>query len=365
MSEVYPFEAILLNHRQVSIKDILSGKVQGDTDFEKEAIVFLKDWLSGKEKFNIKTSGSTGTPKIIEVDRWQMIESARATINALKLTPGETALVCLHTRYIAGKMMFVRALINGLRIIAVEPSSNPIAGIDTSLHIDFTAMVPMQLKAIMNTNFIHRLDSIKNIIVGGAAISESLRECIITKLTTKVYATYGMTETITHIALQEICDEYQANIFTPLPGVKTSTDNRGCLVIEAGYLKGPVVTNDLVEMTGEGKFRWLGRFDNIINTGGLKVIPEQIEKIIDTLFKEHGIRQRFCVGSQPDDLLGQKVILFIEGPKLPDTVTHTLHIKLKELLSTHEVPKEIRYISAFVETETGKVNLKATLASYN
>lgn len=363
MTEIYSLDSLLLNGKTVTTKHIIDGNLKGNTDFEKETLLFLNEWLTGKESFHINTSGSTGPPKIITISREQMMLSARATIDALNLLPGTTALVCLHTRYIAGKMMLVRAILNQMKIVAVEPSSNPIENLPQDIEIHFAALVPLQLKVILESRFSYRLNRIRDIIVGGAAVSASLRQKIVSMLHTNVYATYGMTETITHIALQKMDKAAQENVFTVLPGVSISMDERGCLVVGSEYLKEPVISNDLVEIFGQDKFRWLGRIDHVINSGGIKVIPEQVEKAVDEAMKTLGIERRFFVTGQSHEFLGEKVVLFIEGEKLDDEIEESIYNELTKKLSPYELPKEMTYRHSFFFTETGKINISVTIAS--
>lgn len=358
----YSFDSIILNGQTIGLKSVLAGTAAHTTEFERETLDFLREWLEGKEEFLVKTSGSTGTPKSIHITRKQMEQSARATIKTLNLPEAGTALVCLHTRYVAGKMMIVRALINNMRILAIDPSSNPLEKIPEHHHIDFTALVPLQLQTILHQGLSTRLSKINTILIGGAALDHSLRPQI-NLLKSRVFATYGMTETITHVALQEIktIEEGNADYFVTLPGVTISADDRGCLVVAAPYLPEPVITNDIVEIYGQNKFRWLGRIDNIINTGGVKVIPEHIERTIGKIFRDLGITRRFFVAGQRDELLGERIVLFIEGSELSSESQNLLVQEIHAHITTYEAPREIRYSPAFIYTETGKVNTKETL----
>src|SRR5688572_15864980 len=226
----YSPSSIWIQHREVSLSEILSRAVTPLSEFESETFSFIRDWLQGLDSFKLQTSGSTGTPKEITVTRNQLRQSADRTLQALGINPGDTALVCLDTKYIAGKMMVVRALQGNLKIYAVEPVSNPLLKLSSNTAISFAAFVPLQLQEILkHGDCVQKLNQLKAIIVGGVAVSTSLQGEI-SKLSTPVFATYGMTETVSHIALQRLNGKHPSDHFTALPGIETEVDERGCLV---------------------------------------------------------------------------------------------------------------------------------------
>jgi O-succinylbenzoic acid--CoA ligase len=268
-----------------------------------------------------------------------MVDSALATGDFFDLQPGNKALHCLPVKYVAGKMMLVRAMILGLDLEFVAPSSHPLD--HNEIDFDFVAMVPLQAQ-----NSISQLKKVKKLIIGGAAVNKTLEKQLL-KLPTKVYETYGMTETITHIAARKLGEK----TFTVLPYVTVSYDDRNCLVIHAPRISPEVIiTNDIVELVDENQFIFLGRMDNVINSGGIKLIPEQIEQKL-----AGKISQRFFIASKPDDELGEKVVLVIEGEK------HELDNLIYESLDKYEKPKEIIFIPKFLDTATGKIMRKETL----
>lgn len=302
-------------------------------DFEKPVGDFLLDWFDSKTYIEMQTSGSTGTPKIIKVDKQAMVNSALATGDFFGLHAGNRALQCLPVKYVAGKMMLIRSIILGLDLDYVAPSSHPMEGLEEKY--DFVAMVPMQAQ-----NSLKELRNVKKLIVGGARISASLEKELM-KLPTQVYETYGMTETITHIAAKRVGEK----IFTVLPNVTISYDDRNCLVIHAPNIiaEETVVTNDLVELVNENQFKFLGRIDNVINSGGIKIIPEQVEQKLDGR-----IDRRFFIASKEDKELGEKVVLVVEGATMEiDPATF-------DVLDKYEHPREIIFIPKFKETENGK-----------
>lgn len=320
-----------------------------------KALSFCNDWLAGRESFTITTSGSTGDPKKIEVRRDAMIASAQKTADALGLKQGMTSLVCLDTSFIAGMMMLVRCLNTGMNMIITEPSANPVKGLNNK-KIDFAALVPYQLTAILRSG---QEPAIATIILGGAPAGSQLISDI-QRLSSTCYATFGMTETLSHIALQRLNGPARQESFHTLDGIAISADSRGCLVIDADYLQETVVTNDLVDIIGVKEFKWLGRYDNIINSGGIKVIPERIETAVANWMAGRQYSNRFFVAAVPHPQLGQQVVLLIEG-----TLSHededSLLNSLRTALSKYEVPGRIFYKDHFVETKTGKIDRKASL----
>lgn len=348
----YTHGSIVICQREVKLTDIVSGSSKGESEFEKETLSFIKKWLNGDEAFTLTTSGSTGAPKEITLARRQLLQSAQRTIQALGLSSNNTALVCLDTKYIAGKMMLVRALEANMKIIAIEPVSDPLQKLSDNYKPNFAAFVPLQLETIINNPVsLQKLNSLKTIILGGAAASESLKAKIKT-LQPAVYATYGMTETVSHIALQKLNGADAQDYFETLPDIKIKTDERDCLVIELSGFREPIITNDLVKIINDHQFKILGRYDNIINSGGIKLVPETIEKKIEQLLTG----QSFFVTGIPDERLGQKLVLLIEGSE-----QQALPEAFKIALSAYEVPKEIFYLTAFIRTETGKINRSKTL----
>lgn len=308
-------------------------------DFEKPVGDFLLDWFDSKNFIEMETSGTTGTPKTISVSKQAMVDSALATGDFFDLQPGNRALQCLPVKYVAGKMMLVRAMILGLDLEFVAPSSHPLD--NNEIDFDFVAMVPLQAQ-----NSVPELKKVKKMIIGGAAVNKALEKQLI-KLPTEVYETYGMTETITHIAARKLGEK----AFTVLPYVTISYDDRNCLVIHAPRISDEVIiTNDIVELVNENQFIFLGRMDNVINSGGIKLIPEQIEEKLASK-----IHQRFFIASKPDNELGEKVVLVIEGDK------QEFDESLYESLDKYEKPKEVIFVPKFKETTTGKILRKETI----
>lgn len=320
--------------------------------FEANMGVFILDWLSNADHLTVHTSGATGTPKAIVIKKEHMANSALATASFFGLQEGNTVLHCLPTDFIAGKMMLVRAMVLGLQVRCLAPTSSPLDRVHEQY--DFAAMVPLQLR-----NSLEKIGYIRSLIVGGAPVSEDLKK-LVSQSSTKIFETYGMTETVSHIAVKQIhplsdTEPKNKDLFLALPNVNFKLDGRDCLVIVSPKVAdSEIVTNDVVDLISPTAFRWLGRYDNVINSGGIKLIPEQIESILS-----HIIPHRFFVAGVPDGVLGQKLILLVEGHA--DISQLSAFMKSKTGLSKYQIPKSIYMLPKFVETETGKIQRAKTL----
>lgn len=308
-------------------------------DFERSVGDFLLSWFDHNPFIEMYTSGTTGVPKMIRLDKQAMVNSAIATGGFFDLVAGNKVLHCLPTKYVAGKMMFVRAFILGLDMDFVAPSSYPLENNDEIY--DFAAMVPLQAQ-----HSIDKLSQVKKVIIGGAKIGKKLERELM-ELPIKAYETYGMTETITHIAAKRVGQE----AFTVLPGVTVSYDEAGCLVIHAPRIANELIrTNDIVKLINENQFIFLGRADNIINSGGIKILPEQVEEKLSGK-----IEKRFFIAGQPDETLGQMVTLIIEGEHID------IDQQWFEGLDKYEKPKSVVFVKKFAETGNGKILRRETL----
>ena len=333
------------------------------TEFEQKIISFTQEFLSETKTVKVQTSGSTGTPKIFEIEKQKMLNSAKMTCDFLDLKKENSALICLPIEYISGKMMVVRSLERKLKLKIENPSTKPLQNLNEE--IDFCAMSPLQVE-----NSLDKIHFIKNLIIGGATVSENLKAKIFTTLQNhqsltdnhqpKIYETYGMSETLSHIALKKNypkTDDY----FQVLDGIEISLDERGCLKIYAPQLNSEILqTNDLVEIKrfdsaqSENKqFKFLGRIDNVINSAGLKIHPEELENLI----KKEVSNEAIFAGI-PDELLGQKLVLIIEGEKNKNLDEALSQIKYP---SKNHQPKEIIFIKKIPRTENGKVNRQELL----
>lgn len=346
--EVHPaFKLNGIHYTREDLKEVGYSLVKEGVEYEQSIGDFLLDWLSESPVIQVNTSGSTGEPKTIRLKKEHMVNSALATGAYFGLEEGQMALHCLPSRFIAGKMMLVRAMVLGLEMDYLEPSSRPLQHTDKTY--DFCAMVPLQA-----THSFDKLHQIKTLIVGGAPITKKLK-ALLQDHSTRVYETYGMTETVTHIAVKEVNGPNRSDYFKCLPDVRVSKDKRDCLVVDAPKVADePVVTNDVVALVSDTEFEWLGRFDNIINSGGVKLVPEQIEAKLANIFEN-----RFFVAGVPDEALGQRLILVVEGDG--DTKQMQKAIEASKELQKFEKPKEIHFLKAFLETDTQKILRKDNL----
>ncbi|MFN8341210.1 MAG: AMP-binding protein [Cyclobacteriaceae bacterium] len=321
--------------------------------FDQTVLQFAMDWYQGKSLFELKTSGSTGLPKVIQVKRWQLEASARMTAAAFGLQRGMSALLCLDPQFVAGTLMMVRCFTVGMKLIAVPPEANPLGRIPDACALDFAAFVPYQIeKALEHSK--ERLVQIRCILVGGAAIPAPI-ESRIRELPHPAFATYGMTETLTHVAIRRINGAESTDVFTPLPGVTCALDGRGCLVITAPHLDGAVVTNDCAKLLPDGRFTLEGRVDFVINSGGVKVHPESTEPLVMQVLHEQGLLGRFYLTGVPDRTFGEKVAMVIEGEPIEPARQEQLLQLLQARLPAYHGPRKIYFMRQFEETTTGKV----------
>lgn len=352
---------LTIGNSTIHFGDIRSGKWPEQPAYFHASLLFCHAWLNGEEHFELETSGSTGKPKTILVHRDQMTISARATGDFFGIAPGQTLLCCLNTAMIAGKMMLVRAMEWDCHVYLIAPSSNPFLGFHPSTTFDFAALVPLQLEtALGNDATKTMLNQVENIIVGGAPISSALRAKA-AGLAHSLYQTYGMTETVSHIALANLKVPGPL-VYQTLPGVKLyqSPDNRLGIVAPMANTS-RLLTNDIVEMISDNEFIWKGRWDFTINTGGIKVQPEEMEEQIAAPIQRYFPSHRFFIGGKPDERLGEAVILIMEGAERGKERSGELLSELKKALPHHHSPREIHFVSAFIETPSGKVNRKATM----
>jgi len=312
---------------------------------------FLQNWFDDTDFILAQTSGSTGKPKSIQLPKQSMLNSARMTNQFFGLSSESVALLCLPASYIAGKMMLVRAMVSGFNLITVAPSANPFENLCIS--VDFTAITPYQL--FHSAESLQKV-SVHKIIVGGSPVTSKLEQ-LSENIPSELYETYGMTETCSHIALRRFNGKEKSDCFTILEGVTIRQDERECLAIKAPHLlKDEIQTNDVVELIGKDSFRWLGRADSAINSGGIKIHPEQVEKKLEGI-----IPSGYFISSVPDEVLENKVVLVIESEKYTIGQEQLLKASLESLLTKYELPKQILYIPVFSYSSSNKVLRKATL----
>ena len=381
-----------LNFRTISPQQLVAVVKETATEpWQHEIVEFLDQWYDDRSFVEVKTSGSTGEPKLIRMPKQAMLRSAQMTNAFFGLHESSIALLCLPASYIAGKMMLVRAIAGKYRLIAVQPSSNPFetigsemssfnrdmicnldtAGLPTGRNesfnpdinftsleetlpqIDFTAITPHQLAH--SSNHLPALP-IKNVIIGGSQVTPAMEE-MIKEWPIAMYETFGMTETASHIALRKLNGPDKSEYFKVLPGVQLSLDARGCIEILAPHLhEEKLITNDLVELHNEHSFRWLGRFDRVVNSGGIKLFPEQIERRLQEL-----IQLPFFISSLPHPALGEQVVLVVETGELSQEVQQEIFSSMKHLLGRYELPGQSICIPEFVYSAGNKVLRNETM----
>ena len=337
---------------------------------------FFSEWNNDSDRVLVHTSGSTGKPKPMMVEKKRMLNSARITCDFLGLKPGDSALLCMSLDYIAGKMVVVRSIERHLHLISVSPSGHPLKDIDlkdvngkdVNGEITFAAMVPMQ---VYNTLQVpeerERLTHIRHLIIGGGAIDASLeKELQALPGNIAIWSTYGMTETLSHIALRRINGAEASEWYQPFDSVKISQTEEGCLVIDAPQVCAEtLVTNDIVEIEPyiynkvekhdkvekhevmeKLRFRIKGRKDNVICSGGIKIQIEEVEEFL----KPH-LEKPFMLAKKKDEKFGEIAVLLSENKEIK-----TVEATVRRLLSDYKywIPREFRYVEHLPLTETGK-----------
>ena len=317
-----------------------------------KAARFIEEYFADGDTIVAHTSGSTGTPKEIHLRKSDMRASAQLTNERFGITAESLLYLCLSPDYIAGKMMLVRAIEADAEIVEQKPSNEPMAGYDSNRRVSLLAVVPSQLGYLINHP--EYLSLIDTIIIGGGALSDRIERWLAEK-GVNAFKTYGMTETCSHVALAEVSSTRSP--FTAIGNVTFGTDERGCLVIHAPQFTHPdIVTNDIVDLLDPQRFYWRGRYDNVINTGGLKVFPEEVEEAIARVLP----RAKFFVTSRPSEKWGEELLLVLEYPSLADgerkegEVHPGLITRLKTLLPTHAIPRHYVALPTLPTTPTGK-----------
>lgn len=314
---------------------------------------FYREWNNEYDTITVRTSGSTGTPKLMNVEKCRMIESAKMTCRYLGLTSRDSALLCMPLNYIAGKMVVVRCIVSGMKLIAVPPSGHPLK--DLKDIPSFAAMVPMQ---VYNTLAVEeeaeKLKKVRNLIIGGGAVSKSLA-AVLKDFPNAVWSTYGMTETLSHIAMRRLSGPDQSEYYTPLEGIALSVNDKNCLCISAPKIcEGLLQTNDVVEFDkSHRRFKVIGRTDNVINSGGIKIHIEDVENAITPLTD-----LRFAVTKQTDRKFGEIVVLAVARPCTASDMNRLKNV-VEAKLPKYWHPRRYCAVDVIPMTETGKVARKA------
>nr|WP_320017228.1 AMP-binding protein [uncultured Desulfobacter sp.] len=352
-------DTLCINGTVHQVKTLLQKERQvRPPSIESDVIDFLVQWYGPQNTITVHTSGSTGPPKAIFLEKKFVAQSAMRTLAFFKLKFGQRILLCLPLRYIAGKLMVVRALLGRLDLCTAEPTDDfAFLAQSRDNPFRFAAMVPNQVIKLLE--YPKRFEALGSLLIGGSSLPAIL-EIELQKMSTACFASYGMTETATHIALRRINGPEVSDFFHCLEGISVGLSPEGCLTIEMPGLNrlGPdesdvsdasLTTNDLAELVDRTTFRVLGRADNVIISGGIKYFPETIEKKL-----ENTIEQPFFIGSLPDETLGRRMVLVIEA--MPDNRLEKRVTQLfDQCLDRYERPKKIVFKKSFKRTETGKI----------
>ncbi|MFB9296742.1 AMP-binding protein [Persicitalea jodogahamensis] len=293
-----------------------------------------------------------------------MIESTRMTGQALGLPTGTRALVCLNVGYIAGMMMMVRGLELGWELTVVEPSSNPLMNLDETVEFDFVSLVPLQLSSILSEQRTSTMaENLGKILLGGGAVPMALMSGI-HQLKIPVYQSYGMTETVSHVALRRLNGANSQGNYKILPGIDSGTDERGCLYLRGAVTANQLIqTNDLVEITSPDSFNWVGRVDSVINSGGVKISLDKLDGVVGEVLQEMNAANDYFCWYQADDILGQKLVIFIKRQNgIFDSAG--LINKISDHVKPYETPKAVYFVQKFEQTPTGKIDKIATAHKY-
>lgn len=317
---------------------------KNDAEFVRKVETFIAEWNNADDRVLVHTSGSTGQPKPMWASKRLMANSARMTCDFLHLQPGDTALLCLPVDYIAGKMVVVRAMVRQLQLVIKAPQAHPLAGMHQAP--TFAAMVPMQVTSSLNNAHERQLlADIRQLIIGGGAIDETL-EKELRDFPNNVWSTYGMTETLSHIALRKINGKDADQWYTPFDHVNIATDHRGCLTIHAPLVcDNSLTTNDMVEIHPDGRrFRIIGRVDNVINSGGVKIHIEQVEERL-----RNAVDVPFAITKRRDPLLGEMVVMLVQSTELD-----ALRQCCEQCLPAYWRPRLFISVDKIPTTDTGK-----------
>ena len=305
---------------------------------------FLAEWHDDSSTLLVHTSGSTGNPKPMLVEKRRMEASAEITCRFLGLHRGGTALLCMTLDYIAGKMMVVRTLTQNMHLVSVAPVGHPLQHPLPTETIDLAAMVPLQVWSTLQVaEERQRLLQIRHLLIGGGAVSDELAEAL-QDLPNYIWSTYGMTETLSHIALRRLNGATRSDWYTPFDGVHVSLNDDGCLVIDAPAVHdGPLTTNDMAELK-DGRFRILGRKDNVICSGGIKVQTEEVERLLHP-----HLPAPFMITKAPDVKLGERIVLLTESSDLS-----AIRQICQQQLPKYWQPRQYIHVTNIPLTETGK-----------
>jgi O-succinylbenzoic acid--CoA ligase len=325
-----------------------------------DARQLIEKWLSDSDTFTFQTSGSTGKPKEISFHRNQLIWSAQSGIQAISLSGNDHVLHCLSAASVGGAMLLIRAILVQCKISFINPSLHPLKAIDAKHPFTVASFVPSQVHDIIEgQREFNKLNQFSKILIGGAALSFPL-EKMMANMPPHIYHTYGMTETLSHVALRRAGHESN---YTLLPGNEIKVNEEGMLMIKSPATNEQwLTTNDMVTLVDEKTFTVNGRADRVINSGGIKINAETVE---EELNKAEVLNKRFFITAENDDVLGQKVVLFIEDKPWDEFALNIFFETMQHALPKYHVPKMVHFTPHFFETESGKVDMIRTINVLN
>lgn len=349
-------------NKTFTLKELIQVDALPDDNWIRETAHIVQWWYCTEEPLTLTTSGTTGQPVPKTFQRKQVIAAARSSMPLLGPPAKGTSLLAIHSGFAGGRMLLIRALLANNNLVCVPPTANPLRSIgDTPIH--YASFVPYQVDEILKDDHdTQRLSAIATVLIGGAAISAATWSKLCS-LPNRIYSTYGMTETLSHIALRQAGTGDSG--YTPVPGITITTDARGCIVAESDWL-GKIITNDLAEWadpTGRSQqFIWRGRADSMINTGGILVSPDQIEENLSDYFNQHPEVTSYFVAGEPDERLGQRVVLFIESEHWLNTPKNisALENHCRLHLRKEQIPRRIDVRCNFRRTGSGKIDRSGT-----
>ena len=333
---------------QVQLKDWINVKTSSNYLLKIKQV--YRNWFSDSLFFEVETSGSTGAPKIIRLQKDKMYNSALKSLNYFELRQGQKVLLALPAEKIGGLMLIIRAIIGNLNLYHIKPRLDPL-NLWNAEEIDFCSLTPSQLFAIKEEQLsLGKLRVIKRVLLGGSDINQALSS-FIQKENNDFYHSYGMTETISHVAIRKLNGMNRSAYFSALEGISFKSNDEDQLIICSDQLLNKdLVTNDIVTLIDKKTILWRGRKDNVVNSGGIKLVVEEIEDKIKQL-----VKLPFYLVGIPDDLLGEKLVLMIEGVNFSQSELKSLKLDFEGVLQKYEIPKDILMVSRFSYTANGKL----------
>ncbi len=352
-----------LNGRRITFIRLATARPASSADAAPLALI--RAWRAGAGTFPLRSSGSTGAPKEILLTRAQLRASAARSVAALGLVAGDATLVCLSVGTAGGLLGVVRALEFDLPLTIIDPVSDVLAVVGADSVFATVSLVPLQVQAVLahGAAGVAWLNRMKAVLVGGAAVSAAL-ETALQAVAAPVYHTYGMTETASHVALRRLNGAERADFFTALPGIEIRVNADEALEIRADVTGHQwLTTTDRAELLDETRFRWLGRLDDVINSGGVKVDAARVQRVLETAVAALGLAHDVAVVGAPDPRFGERVVAWLGGPPLTERQTTALRVTLTSELTRYEVPKELRVLPALPRLPGGKVDRLALRAA--